>query len=40
MIVHNVAQGSQEWIDLRAGRFTATDNHGVFNSPCVKPDFL
>lgn len=25
MIIHNVEQGSQEWFDLRAGRFTATD---------------
>lgn len=25
MIVHDVQQGSQEWIALRAGRFTATD---------------
>lgn len=25
MIIHNVAQGSQEWINLRAGRFTATE---------------
>lgn len=25
MIVHNIPQGSKEWINLRAGRFTATD---------------
>lgn len=25
MIIHNVQQGSAEWLNLRAGRFTATD---------------